>query len=208
MNVLYLIELMAIGVFAASGCLAAGRKQLDLIGVLVVAVVTATGGGTLRDLLLNRHPISWIADPNILYVIVASVPMTMLYVRYWKPPAPVLSIADAIGLSVYAIVGAKYAEAAGKAGIVCVIMGTMTGSAGGVIRDTICNDVPVLFRSGYLYASAAIIGCTVYLILQGMGLNQDIAAYISMATIGMVRVCSIIYKWNLPVFRLEEGDGI
>jgi uncharacterized membrane protein YeiH len=201
-DLLYLLDLMAVGVFAVSGCLAAGRQHLDLIGVYVVAVVTAVGGGTLRDVLLSRHPIFWTADPHYLYVIVFACPLTILYVRFRPPPDQILIIADAVGLSVYSIVGAKFAEAAGKPAIVCVVMGTMTGAAGGVLRDMLCNEVPVLFRRGYLYATAAIVGCTTYLILERTVLPQETAAYIGMGVVGILRIGSIVYKWNLPLFEL------
>src|SRR5258708_15011592 len=114
MKLPYLIDLIAVGVFAVSGCLAAGRKSLDLVGVFVIAVVTAVGGGTLRDLLLDRHPIFWIDDANFLYVIAAAVIVTLLYVRFRPPPDQILRIADAIGLAVFAIVGTQLTEDRGR----------------------------------------------------------------------------------------------
>ena len=109
MQLPYVIDLVAVGVFAISGTLAAGRKSLDLVGVYVVAVVTAIGGGTLRDVLLNRHPLFWVTDPNYLYTITAAVVLTLAYVRFRPPPHQILLIADAIGLSVFSIVGAQFA---------------------------------------------------------------------------------------------------
>src|SRR5262245_7647644 len=150
MTVPYILDLITVGVFAISGCLAAGRKSLDVIGVLVIAGVTAVGGGTLRDLLLDRHPIFWVTDPTYLYVIAGAVVLTMGYVRFRPPPDQILRIADAIGLSIYSIVGTYLAQEAGRPAAVAVVMGTVTGTAGGVIRDMLCNDVPILFREGYL----------------------------------------------------------
>src|SRR5437879_3645448 len=135
MQLPYLIDLIAVAVFAVSGTLAAGRKSLDLVGVYVVAVVTAVGGGTLRDLFLNRHPLFWVVDPNYLYVITGAVALTLAYVRFRPPPHQLLLIADAIGLSVFSIVGAQFAEDQDRPWIVAVVMGTLTGTAGGVLRD-------------------------------------------------------------------------
>jgi len=201
MQLPYLIDLVAVGVFAISGTLAAGRKSLDLVGVYVVAVVTAIGGGTLRDVLLSRHPLFWVTDPNYLYSITAAVVLTLAYVRFRPPPHQVLLIADAIGLSVFSIVGAQFAEELGRPRIVALVMGTLTGTAGGVLRDMLCNDIPILFREGYLYATAAAVGATLYLLIEEP-LGRDWAAYIGMAVVAALRLGSIIYKWNLPRFTL------
>jgi uncharacterized membrane protein YeiH len=201
MKIPYLIDLFAVGVFAVSGCLAAGRKSLDLIGVYVVAVVTAIGGGTLRDLFLNRHPLFWVTDPNYLFAITGAVVVTLAYVRFRPPPHQLLLIADAIGLSVFSIVGTQFAEEMGRPWIVAVVMGTLTGTAGGVLRDIMCNDIPILFREGYLYATAAAVGATIYMAVQEP-LGREWAAYLGMGVVAALRFGSIIYKWNLPRFTL------
>jgi len=203
MKLPYLIDLIAVGVFAVSGCLAAGRKSLDLVGVLVIAVVTAIGGGTLRDLLLNRHPLYWTVDPNFLYVIAGAVVITIAYVRFRPPPGQSLLIVDAIGLSIYSIVGAQIAEDLGRPAAIAVVMGTLTGTAGGVIRDMLVNDIPILFREGYLYATAAMVGATLYVLTQD-ALGRETAAFLGMATVAALRFGSIIWKWNLPRFKLED----
>ena len=203
MKLPYLIDLIAVGVFAVSGCLAAGRKSLDLVGVFVIAVVTAVGGGTLRDLLLDRHPIFWIADANFLYVIAAAVVATLVYVRFRGPPDQVLRVADAIGLSVYAIVGAQLTEDRGRPAVVAVALGTLTATAGGVLRDLLCNDIPILFREGYLYATAAAAGAACYVLAEDP-LGRDGAAYLGMVVVAVLRFGSIIWKWNLPRFELPD----
>ena len=119
----HFLDLISVGVFAVSGCLAAGRKSLDWIGVLAIAAVTAVGGGTLRDLLLNRHPIFWIADPNFLYVIAGAVALTIAYVRFRPPPDQVLRIADAIGLAIYSIVGTELTLQLERPAAVAVVLG-------------------------------------------------------------------------------------
>jgi len=126
----YVLDLLGVTVFAISGALAAGRKSLDLLGVLIIAVVTAIGGGTLRDLLMDRHPIFWIADPAYLVVTSIAAAVTIVYVRLRPPPGNSLLIADASGLALFTITGAQIAEASGHSAIIVVLMGTITGGGG------------------------------------------------------------------------------
>ncbi|MEL6137080.1 MAG: TRIC cation channel family protein [Cyanobacteria bacterium J06626_23] len=198
------LELIGVGVFASSGALAAGRKHLDLLGVIVIAVVTATGGGTLRDLLLDRHPIFWIEDTRNLYVTLGAALLTVAYTRFFEPPNKLLLVLDALGLALFAIGGAQIAEDAGMTGIVVVMMGTMTGAAGGIFRDIILADIPVVLRRGRIYATAAIVGILVYLLLQGVGVVTAIAAPVSMAIIAALRLAAIIWDLMLPIFRLSD----
>ena len=158
MTILHAIELLGVAVFAVSGALAAGRRSLDLLGVVVIATVTATGGGTLRDLLLDRSPVFWIADTTYLYVSIAAALLTVVYARYRHPPERFILIADALGLALFSISGAQIAENAGYGGIVVVIMGTLTGAAGGMLRDVLCAEVPLILRRSRIYATAAIAG--------------------------------------------------
>lgn len=189
-------------VFAISGALAAGRKSLDLVGVLVIATVTAIGGGTLRDLLLDRQPF-WLSDPVHLYVIFAAALATVVYTRRWAPPERALMVADALGLALFAIGGAQIAERAHLPAIVVVIMGTMTGVAGGVIRDVLTAEIPLIMRRGRIYASAAVIGIAVYLALQFV-LDRRIAALTGMACIAALRFAAIHWDITVPVFSLRD----
>ncbi|MEZ6141473.1 MAG: trimeric intracellular cation channel family protein [Zavarzinella sp.] len=199
---LNLLDLLGIGLFGVSGCISAARKNFDLVGVCVVALVTAVGGGTLRDLLLDRHPILWIRNPVYLYVIFSAIPLTWIYTRYRSTPNQLLLVADAIGLSVYSILGVQAAQSMGHAGLVAIIMGVMTGTAGGVIRDVICNDVPILFQGGYLYATASFAGCLVYIISVHLELPKQVSVASGMLLILMLRTISIVYRWNLPAFQI------
>lgn len=202
--IFYLLDLFGVAVFAISGALAAGRKSLDLLGVLVIAVVTAIGGGTLRDLLLDRHPIFWIADPTYLIVISIAALLTMLYVRLRRPPRNSLLIADAAGLALFTIIGAQIAEAEGLSPIIIVLMGTMTGVAGGVVRDVLCAEVPLILRRD-VYATAAIAGATLYLVVQGIGLGRSAAIGIGIAAVVVLRLLAILHGLRLPVFRLPQA---
>ena len=206
---LYALDLVGTAVFAVSGALAAGRKGLDLIGVLVFATVTATGGGTLRDVLLDRHPIRWLADPAYLAVIVGAAVATILYVRWRLPQGPTrraLQLADALGLALFAIGGAQVAEAHGLPPPAVVVLGTMTGSAGGVLRDVLRAEVPLLLRKGDLYATAAIVGIAAYLGLEALGVPRTPASFVGMGVVATLRIAAVLYRLQLPVFRVHD-DG-
>jgi uncharacterized membrane protein YeiH len=204
--VLHLLDLAGVAVFAASGALAAGRKSLDLLGVLVIAVVTAVGGGTLRDLLLDRHPIFWIAEPVYLVVISAAALVTLAYVRHRPPPERALLVADALGLALFTIMGARIAEAAGLAPLSIVLMGTITGVAGGVLRDVLSAEVPLVLRRD-IYATAAIAGASLYLAAGALGAGEELAVGAGIATVVVLRLLAILRGLRLPVFRLPDAPG-
>lgn len=200
---LYILGLIGAAVFAASGALAAGRKGFDWIGVGVIAVVTATGGGTLRDTLLNR-PVFWISDPTYLWVTLIAAAFTVVYVRFFSPPRASLVVADAIGLAFFTISGAQLAEQQLLPGIIVVVMATMTGAAGGVLRDVLSAEVPLLFRrSETLYATAAIIGASAYLLLQELGSDRTAAALSGMAIVALLRFAAIAWRLRLPAFEVN-----
>ncbi|HET6362935.1 MAG TPA: trimeric intracellular cation channel family protein [Gemmatimonadota bacterium] len=201
---LYLLDLIGVAVFAVSGVMVAARKEFDLLGIAVIATVTAIGGGTIRDLLLDRHPVFWIREPTYLLVILSAAALTLLYARFRKPPRISLLIADALGLALFTISGAQIAEERKLSGIIVVIMGTMTGCAGGLLRDVLSAEVPLVLRQADLYATAAIVGATAYLLLQAAGLEHTFAALVGMATIVVLRLAAILWKLRLPVFRVPE----
>lgn len=198
------MDFLGVAVFAVSGVLAAGRKQLDWFGVLVIAMVTAIGGGTLRDLLIDR-PVFWLIDTGYLWAIIVATLLTMVIVRVRAIPLRALLVADALGLALFAISGARIAEAAGYGGIVAVILGTMTGVAGGVIRDMLLAEIPLLLRDGEIYATAALAGIIVYLGLQAMGLERTTAAYFGMTVIVALRFTGIFTGLRMPVLRLGDS---
>lgn len=203
--IVYVLELLGVAVFAVSGALAAGRKSLDLLGVVVIAVVTAIGGGTIRDVLLDRHPIFWIRDP--MYLVVATVAgiLTMLYVRMRPVPRTSLLIADALGLALFTVSGAQIAEAAHMPGMIVVMMATITGVAGGVLRDVLTAEVPLVLRRD-IYATAAIVGAAVYLVLQHFGIDRTTAGFVGMAAVVVLRLIGIFYTVRVPVFRLPDDS--
>ena len=203
---LYVLDLLGVAVFAASGALAAGRKRLDLLGVLVIATVTAIGGGTTRDLLLDRHPVFWIADPTYLLVIVVACALTLLFVRFRKPPRTSLQVADAVGLALFTINGAQVAESLGWSAPIAVVMGMITGSVGGLLRDVLSAQVPLLLRQTELYATAAIAGTAAYLTLQSFGMERTPAALVGMLTVAGLRLAAIAWSLRLPVFDVADEE--
>ena len=198
---LYWLDLLGVAVFAVSGALTAGRAGLDLLGVLVIASFTAIGGGTVRDLLLNRHPIFWIHDPTYLVVIAATAFLTVGYVHLFPPPNDVLLVADALGLALFAMSGAQIAEDKRLSPIIVVLMGTMTGVAGGVLRDVLTGRVPLLLQRD-IYATAAIAGIGLYLLLQVVGIRRAWAFGAGLVGIVALRLVSITWGLQLPVFRV------
>jgi uncharacterized membrane protein YeiH len=202
---LHLLDLIGVAVFAISGALAAGRRRLDLIGVVVLAAVTAIGGGTIRDLLLDRRPIFWLADPSYLFVIVGSAVLTLLYTRWARVPWQTLAIADALGLALFSVAGAQIAERAGMPAVACVLLGTVTGAAGGVIRDVLTAQIPMVLQRGSLYATAAIVGTTIYVALVRAGVAQRPAVLTGMILVAVLRLAAIRWELMLPAFELRES---
>ena len=198
------MDYLGVAVFAASGVLAAGRKHLDWFGVLVIATVTAVGGGTLRDLLIDR-PVFWLTSTAYLWVILAATLATMLVIRVREIPLRALLIADALGLALFAVSGARIAEAAGYGGIVVVILGAMTGVAGGVLRDLLIAEIPLLLKSGEIYATAAIAGIVAYLLLQAAGVERVTAGHAGMAVIVVLRLVSIFTALRVPALRIGDS---
>lgn len=202
------LDLLGTAVFAVSGALAAGRKRLDLLGVLVLALVTAVGGGTIRDVLIGRRPIFWLADPRYVLAIGAAALLTVAWTRRRPPPESALLVADAVGLGAYAIVGAQIAERAGLPPASGILLGTVTGAAGGAVRDVLCAEIPFVLRRGNLYASAAVAGAGAYFGLAAAGLPRGAASLAGAAVVVAVRLAAIRWGLRLPAYHLpgEPSD--
>jgi uncharacterized membrane protein YeiH len=200
-QLLYLFTLLGVGVFACSGALAAGRRNLDPIGVAVLAMVTATGGGTIRDVLLDRT-VFWIADPTHIVVCLAAGAATWVWVRFFHPPDRALQLADAVGLALFAVTGAQIAEAVQAGAIIIVLMGAITGCAGGLLRDVLSAEVPLVFRKSELYVTACVAGLTGYVLLRQFGFQPDVAGSLSAALILALRLASIRWNITLPTMRI------
>lgn len=194
---LYYLDLFGVAVFAISGALTASEKKMDLYGVVVISIVTAIGGGTLRDLLLDRHPIFWFEDPLLLTVIISAALGTIIYTKFHHPPLRALLIADAFGLGLFAISGAQIAEAQNLSPLIVVIMAAVTGTAGGLTRDILCNEIPMMLKKD-IYATAALSGAAIYLILKALGINGVIAGVIGSAVVFAIRLAAITFRLHQP----------
>ena len=199
------LDLAGVAANAIAGALVAGRRQFDWLGVAVVAGVTAIGGGTVRDLLLDR-PVFWIANPAYLQAALAATAFTLLYARRGRIPERVLEAADALGLALFGIAGARIAMGLGHEGLIAVVMGVITGAFGGLLRDVVCNDIPMIFRQGQFYATAVIAGCSLYVGLVSWGVDAGPAAAAGMLAILALRVAAIVWNLRLQVFRLPPED--
>lgn len=208
MSLLFVLNLLGAAVFATSGVLAAGRKNLDLLGVVVVAIVTAIGGGTIRDVLLDRHPIFWFHETEHLVVILAASLLTLLYLRFRRPPERSLMIADALGLALFTVGGTQVAVAAELSGLIAITMGVITGVAGGVVRDILTAEIPLILRRGHLYATASITGATLYLLLISAGVPRPVPTLIGMVSVVVLRFASILWGLQLPVFALTDRTDV
>lgn len=195
--ILYLLDLIGVAVFAISGVLAASHAGLDLLGGFALAALTAIGGGTLRDVLLNRHPIFWIRDVRYLLVILVTATLTMAYLLFFPPPGNGLLMADALGLALFAISGAQIAEAENHPSLIVILMGAMTGTAGGMLRDVMSARVPLIFQQD-LYATAAIAGIVVYLMLQKLRVPRAAAICAGVLVILGMRLAAVVLGWHLP----------
>ena len=198
-NLLYWVGLAAVAVNALTGVLDAGRKQMDLVGVVMVGSATALGGGTVRDLLLDRT-VFWISDQTYLVVALATTVVIFFAVRGLRLPPRLFLIPDAVGLALFTVVGTQVALEWQAPWLVASLLGVITGVLGGVLRDVLCNDVPLIFVRGELYASAAWAGALALIGLQALGLSAVAAAWISMAVVLVARLLAMAFRISLPTY--------
>jgi uncharacterized membrane protein YeiH len=197
MNIIYILDLIGTAAFAASGAWVGVRKQMDLFGVLVLGAVTAVGGGTLRDLLLGDIPPFSLKDETYIYIaIVVSLVVFANRVKFKTFEKPLLYF-DAIGLGTFVVIGTTKALDFQLGLLGAVLMGVMTGTAGGVIRDLFANQVPLIFRRE-IYASACVAGSILLVALEAVGTGRPAAALLAAGTVITVRLLAIHYDWALP----------
>ncbi|KAB7619685.1 trimeric intracellular cation channel family protein [Alkalilimnicola sp. S0819] len=199
----YLLDLFGVMVFAVTGALAAGRKNMDIFGVLVLAVVTALGGGTLRDMALGATPVFWVNDPAYLIAATVAAVLTVLGARWAARPRRLLPYADAVGLATFTVLGTGKALALGVAPEIAVIMGVMSGVVGGMVRDVLCGEVPLVLRKE-LYATAGFAGALVVVLIGRVLEDPNLASWLGALTVLVLRVAAIRWHLSLPVFTHQE----
>lgn len=199
LNIPYWIDLAGIFFFAMSGAQAAADKRVyrDSFGVAFMGFVTAIGGGSLRDIMLGIHPLKWISDSNYLIVIGAGVVISMLLGKTLAKLPRMMLIFDSLGIALYTILGVQISLAVGVNPLAAVILGMFSAVFGGVIRDTLLNEIPLIFRKE-IYATACLAGAALYVLLDHFKVNADVSAFSGIITVMVIRLLAVTYGWSLP----------
>ena len=196
------IEYFAVAVCAITAVLAAEGKHVDLFGVLVLALVTAVGGGTIRDLCLGVRSVFWVEQPQVVWTALIAASVTFVIVRFTHLPSRLLDVADAFGLALFGIAGTEKALAYGTPGIVAVLLGIVTGVAGGILRDVLRSEIPWVFKAEVnFYATAVFAGAVVFVALREYLPPSETHRYIGMAVILIMRLAAMRWKLRLPTYR-------
>ena len=198
----FTIDILGTIAFSISGVLVAMEKKLDLFGVFVIAFVTSVGGGTIRDIIIGAAPVTWLKEPIYLYTILASVALSIIFYKYLKYLKSSIFLFDTIGIGLYTMVGVEKGIDANLAPVMCVALGTVTATFGGVIRDILCTQIPVIFRKE-IYATACIIGGTGYFMMTFLGLYEVYAYIAAILVVILIRFIAVKFKVSLP--RIYKG---
>ena len=200
MDLLYILDLIGVFVFAISGVLISSSNRFDFFGAWVIAFVTALGGGTLRDILMGSFPVSWIENVVYIYIIILAVVISALLKKHIIKWSKTLFLFDTIGLSAFTIIGVQKALEMGMPPFIAILMGTISAVFGGVLRDVLCNEQPLIFRKE-IYATASILGGNLFLLLHYLNCKDVVSIPIVAAFIIALRVVAVKKKWSLPVLK-------
>jgi len=203
MNFIDIFDYTGTLVFAISGTLTAANKRLDFFGATVIGFVTAVGGGTLRDMMLGDTPVAWMRTSNYFLVIIIGILITIMFSRQVMKLRRTLFLFDTIGIAIFTIIGLNKALAFGIHPPLAVIMGITSAVVGGIIRDTLTNEVPLIFQKE-IYATACIVGALVYLILNYFDVSEVINQSITILTIIAIRLVAVRYNISLPRLSIKE----
>jgi uncharacterized membrane protein YeiH len=201
---IHLIEILGTFSFAVSGASVAIQKRLDVFGIIIIAFVTSIGGGTLRDMMIGNTPVEWLRDATTINVIVASTIGTILFGKYINKLNISLFLFDSLGLGLFTFIGIQKGIETNFSPGVCVALGMLSGCFGGVIRDTLLNEIPLVFRKE-IYASTCILGGFLYFLLTYIGLENRIAQIIGIITIVLLRIVVVRFNLSLPdMYRAKK----
>lgn len=203
MSIFLLLDYIGTVVFAISGALAGIRHRFDPFGVFILASVTAVGGGSLRDILIGRTPVGWMQDINYIYLILAGTLIAMFFRKYLVYFRRTMFLFDAIGLGLFTILGVEIGLGAELHPVICVLLGTFSASFGGVIRDILSNQVPLIFHKE-VYASLSILGGTTFLLLQHLPVSIDIVYITTSLLVVVLRVLAVKRNWTIPKLYSEN----
>jgi len=204
-SVLHVLSLVALAAQAMTAALAAGRRSMDWVGVCLLGCVTALGGGTIRDLLLGHYPLAWVQNPSYLELTVVAAFITILVARLVHRLYLAFLVLDAIGLVVFTMTGCDVAWQMDATLPIVIVSGMITGCAGGVLRDILCNDVPLLFRAE-LYASVSVVTGLFYATAFGLKLNDELWTILTFVLGLSLRLLAIRYKWEMPKFVFTADE--
>lgn len=191
--------------FTISGALAAMSRKLDLFGIFIIAFVTATGGGTVRDILIGNNPVMWMENTFYIYLISIVTFLAIVFRRKINHLKTSLFLFDTIGLGVFTITGVEAGINNGLDPIISIALGAITGTFGGVIRDILCNEIPVIFRKE-IYATACLIGALAYVILYDLDVENDIIYVVTSLIVISIRLLVVRYKIALPSFYIDSTE--
>jgi len=198
MTLIYFLDITGTFIFAISGALAASEKRLDAFGVAFIAFITAVGGGTTRDLLLNLHPLAWIKDNNYLFAIFSALVVAFFFQKQIMPLRKTFFMFDTIGIGLFTIMGLKKALVLGQVSpVVAVLLGMVSATFGGVLRDVFCNEIPLIFRKE-IYATACLVGAISFLTFQKFFPNQEINMILAISMVIIIRIFAVKYHLSLP----------
>lgn len=200
MDFIYTLDILGTFAFAISGALVASDQDFDLFGVIIIAFVTAVGGGMLRDVLINSHPINWIGDLNYVYIILIAVFITFLFKSKILPLSKTMFLFDTIGISVFTLLGLQKGLSLELHPLVALIMGMISAVFGGVIRDILSDKIPLIFQRE-IYASACLLGGFTYVILKQTQMDENIIFIISASVIVSVRLIAVKHHLELPKIK-------
>ena len=204
MEVLYILDILGTIAFAISGALVAMNKKFDPFGVFIIAFVTAVGGGTLRDVLIGRQPVIWMQNPIYIYAIIAAVLIAVLFRKKLKFLSKSLFLFDTIGLGIFTIIGTEIGIKADFHPLITIALGTMSASFGGVIRDILCNEIPVIFRKE-IYATACIFGAITFIILNKFNIDSTVIYISTTLIVIIIRLIAVKFHLTLPPFYSKHS---
>lgn len=200
---LYLLDMVGVIACAIAGTLLAQHKGFDIAGCILVSMVNAIGGGTLRDMALDRHPLFWMTDLNYVIVITVTSLILQVFFHLYHKIDNALRLFDAIGLAAFSVIGFKVALHQDMSPLIAIMMGVWTAIIGGMLRDIICNEIPLVLQRE-IYISASVAGSVTYLLLDYLGLNPGLNEFIMLGVIFAVRMLAVKFDWHLPSIRLVD----
>lgn len=202
-TLLYFLDMIGVIACAIAGTLLAQHKGFDIAGCILVSMVNAIGGGTLRDMALDRHPLFWMTDLNYVIVITITSVVVQIFFHLYHKIDNALNLFDAIGLAAFSVIGFKVALNQDVAPLIAVMMGVWTAIVGGLFRDIICNEIPLLLQRE-IYITASIAGSVTYLLLDYVGIDAGLNEFIMLGVIFAVRMLALRFDWHLPSIRLVK----